>query len=136
MATLSSLLGSNFSGQIGATGPTGATGPGPGARVGATGSAATITPDATNFDTYVVNGLGVPANIATPSGTPTDGQRLVLRFIDNGTGRALTWTGATGAYRGVGITLPSTTLASKYLYVGCVYNSAAGFWDAISTVQE
>lgn len=129
MTTLSSLL----SGQYGAIG---ATGPAAGTRVGATGSTSTIIPDAASYDTYVVNGLGVSANVNTPSGTPADGQRLVLRFKDDGTGRALTWTGATGAYRGVGITLPSTTLASKYLYVGCVYNSAAGFWDAISTAQE
>jgi hypothetical protein len=36
----------------------------------------------------------------------------------------------------VGITLPATTVVSKTLYVGCVYNSADARWDAIATAQE
>jgi hypothetical protein len=130
MATLSNLLGSTYTGNVGATGAV------PGARVGATGSTSTITPNTSLYDTYVINGLATPATIATPSGTPVDGQRLVIRIKDSGSAQTLSFSGATGAYRAVGMTLPSTTVSSKTLYVGCVYNSAAGFWDAISTVQE
>lgn len=95
-------------------------------------SAATITPNA-NTDTQVsVTALAVSATIATPSGTPVDGQKLMLRFEDNGTARALTWTTSAGAYRAVGLTLPTTTTATKVLYVGCIYNAADGFWDVIA----
>jgi hypothetical protein len=100
-------------------------------------SASTITPNA-NTDTQVsVTALATAATIAAPSGTPSDGQSLVIRIEDNGTGRALTWTtGSSGAYRAVGITLPTTTVATKVLYVGFKYNSTDLRWDAIALSQE
>jgi hypothetical protein len=100
-------------------------------------SAATITPNA-NTDTQVsVTALAVPATLAAPSGTPSDGQSLVIRIEDNGTGRALTWTtGSSGAYRAVGVTLPTTTVATKALYVGCKYNSTDLRWDVVAVSQE
>lgn len=100
-------------------------------------SAATITPNA-NTDTQVsVTALATAATIASPSGTPSDGQSLVIRIEDNGTGRALTWTtGSSGSYRPVGITLPTTTVATKVLYVGFKYNSTDLRWDAIALSQE
>ena len=100
-------------------------------------SASTITPNA-NTDTQVsVTALAVPATIAAPSGTPSDGQSLVIRIEDNGTARALTWTtGSSGAYRAVGITLPTTTVAAKVMYIGFKYNSTDLRWDAIALSQE
>jgi len=100
-------------------------------------SASTITPNA-NTDTQVsVTALAVPATIAAPSGTPSDGQSLVIRIEDNGTAQALTWTtGSSGAYRPVGITLPTTTVATKVVYVGFKYNSTDLRWDAIALSQE
>jgi len=99
-------------------------------------SEGTITPNA-NTDTQVsVTALAVPATIAIPSGTPSDGQRLLIRFEDNGTGRALTWTTSAGGYRAVGLTLPTTTTATKVLYVGCIYNALDGFWDVIAKGEQ
>jgi hypothetical protein len=130
MTTLSSLISGQYQGAVGATGPV------PGSRVGATGSTSTITPNTSLYDTYVINGLATPATIATPSGTPVDGQRLVIRIKDSGSAQTLSFSGATGAYRGIGITLPTTTVAGKNLYVACVYNANDGFWDAVSTVEQ
>jgi hypothetical protein len=100
-------------------------------------SASTITPNA-NTDTQVsVTALAVPATIASPSGTPSEGQSLVIRIEDDGTARVLTWTtGSSGSYRAVGITLPTTTVATKVLYVGFKYNSTDLRWDAIALAQE
>lgn len=107
------------------------------ARIGTVADAATITPTSDTADQYNVTALAQAATVASPSGTPTDGQKLVLRFKDNGTGRALTWTtGSSGAYRAVGITLPTTTTASKTTYVGCIWNAADSRWDAVATVTE
>jgi hypothetical protein len=62
---------------------------------------------------------------------------MIFRFKDNGTAQSLTWTtGSSKAFRAVGITLPTATVVSKTLYVGCVYNSADSRWDAIATAQE
>jgi len=100
-------------------------------------SASTITPNADSDTQVSVTALAVPATIAAPSGTPSDGQSLVIRIEDDGTARALTWTtGSSGAYRAVGITLPTTTVAAKVVYIGCKYNSTDLRWDAIALSQE
>lgn len=101
-------------------------------RTVTTSGGATITPTADTADVYAVNGLASAASIAAPSGTPTDGQKLMLRFEDNGTARALTWATTSGAFRAVGVTLPTTTTAGKTTYVGCVYNAFDSFWDAVA----
>lgn len=98
--------------------------------------AATITPTGDTADQYVVTALAQPATIAAPSGTPTDGQKLILRIKDNGTSRALTWTTTSGAYRAVGLSLPAVTNASSVLYVGCIYNSQDSFWDVVAVAQQ
>jgi hypothetical protein len=105
-------------------------------RIGTVASASTITPTGDTSDQYNVTALAVPATIAAPSGTPTDGQKLVLRLKDNGTARALTWTTSSGAYRAVGVTLPTTTVLSKTLYIGCLYNAADVFWDVVAVAQQ
>jgi hypothetical protein len=105
-------------------------------RIVSIADAATITPTGDTADQYVVTALAQAATIATPSGTPTDGQKLTIRIEDNGTARALTWTTSSGAYRAVGATLPTTTNASKALYVGCIYNSQDVFWDVVAVAQQ
>jgi hypothetical protein len=105
-------------------------------RIGTVASAATITPTADTADQYNVTALATAATIATPSGTPVDGQRLILRFEDNGVARALTWTTTSGAYRAVGVTLPTTTAASKVTYVGCIYNAQDVFWDVVAVTTQ
>jgi hypothetical protein len=105
-------------------------------RIGSVASAATITPTADTADQYNITALATAATIAAPSGTPVDGQRLILRFEDNGTGRALTWTTSSGAYRAVGVALPTTTVPTKVTYVGCIYNAQDGFWDVIAAATQ
>jgi hypothetical protein len=105
-------------------------------RIGTVADAATITPTGDDSDQYNVTALAQAATIAAPSGTPTNGQRLVLRIKDNGTGRVLTWTTSSGAYRAIGTTLPITTIANKTVYVGCIYNAADTFWDVVAVAQQ
>jgi hypothetical protein len=99
-------------------------------------SSATITPTAGSTNQYNVTALAADASIAIPSGTPIDGQPLTIRVLDDGTPRALTWTTGAGGYRVVGVTLPTTTVANKTVYIGCIYNSAAGFWDVVTVTQQ
>jgi len=105
-------------------------------RIVSVTSAGTITPTGDTADQYNVTALATAATIAAPSGTPVDGQRLTLRFEDDGTGRALTWTTSSGAYRAVGVTLPTTTVATKVTYVGCIYNSQDVFWDVVAVATQ
>lgn len=100
----------------------------------------TASPWAWNSDSYDEQCFTALANALTinaDAGTPTDGQKTIFRFKDNGTARALTWTtGASKAFRAVGVLLPTTTVISKTLYVGCIYNAADSRWDALAVSQE
>lgn len=101
-------------------------------------SSANITPTFSGYSSqYDVTALAVAANVLVPSGTGvTNGYRLLLRIKDNGTARALNWTVTSGGYRVIGTTLPTTTVANKTIYVGCIYNSAATFWDVVAVSSE
>ena len=101
---------------------------------GATSGSLTINGDTT--DVYVAEGLTGAITFLQPSGTPVDGQRLIIRIEDNGTARGITWTTTSGAFRAVGVTLPTTTVLSKVTYVGCIYNATDVFWDVIASVTQ
>lgn len=89
------------------------------------------------YEQYGVTAQAANLSISADAGSPYDGKRMVFRFKDNGTARMLTWaTGASKAFRAVGITLPTTTVIGKTLYVGCIYNSADSRWDAVAVAQE
>ncbi len=102
-------------------------------RVTSNTSSATPTPNADTDDIYLLTAQAAAAAFAVPSGTPTAGQPLIIRIKDNGTARALTWD---AIYRGIGVTLPSTTVISKTLYIGFLYNSVDIRWDCLAVSLE
>ena len=57
----------------------------------------------------------------------------MIRIKDNGTARGIVFG---SNYRGIGITLPSTTVLSKTLYLGIIYNSTDAKWDIIGLNQQ
>lgn len=67
------------------------------------------------------------------TGTPTSGQTFILEILDDGTPRGITW-GASFA-SGPG-TLPTTTTASKWLYVGFEYSASRSKWICLATGSE
>lgn len=97
-------------------------------------STSNLTPsgDARENENYIT-ALAASLTINAPSGTPTNGNNLLIRIEDDGTTRALTWN---AIYEAVGVTLPTTTVAGKKMYIGCIYNSADSKWDVVSVVQE
>lgn len=90
-------------------------------------SASTVTPDA-GGDGYSVTALAAPLTIANPTGTWDDQQGYIIRIKDDGTARALTFG---SDYRAVGITLPTTTVANKVMYIGFVRNVAETKYDVV-----
>ena len=102
-------------------------------RVTTETSNATPTPNVANCDIHTITALAAAAEFGSPTGTPTEGQSLILRIKDNGTARALTWN---AVYRAVGVTLPTTTVISKTLYVGFIYNNTDTKWDCLAVGQE
>lgn len=102
-------------------------------RVGTEASSATSTPTADTVDQWNITALAVADSFAAPTGTPTNGQKLIIRIKDNGTARALTWN---AIYRGVGAALPTTTVINKTQYLGFIYNSSDSKWDCVSNALE
>lgn len=101
-------------------------------RVNSTTSASSISPDAAAYDTYALTALAAPLTVNAPTNA-FDGAKLIIRLKDNGTARALTWN---SVFRAVGVTLPTTTVISKVLYVGFIYNATETKWDCIAQAQE
>ena len=60
-------------------------------------------------------------------------QRVMIRIKDNGDPRNITWS---SDFRGIGLTLPTITTASKWMYIGMVYNQVDSKWDVIAVSQE
>jgi hypothetical protein len=98
-------------------------------------SSATVTPTSSN-QLVVITAQATALTFAVPTGTPAQGQPLMIRIKDNGTARAITWTSGTGGYRAIGVTLPTTTVVNKTTYVGCIYNSTDSRWDVIGVTTE
>lgn len=102
-------------------------------RVSSTASTSTLTPDIASFDQYNLTAQAAPLTVAAPTGTPVDGNRLIIRLFDNGTARAITWN---ATYTAIGVTLPASTTTGKTIYVGCLYNAAATRWDVVAVATQ
>jgi hypothetical protein len=101
-------------------------------RVQTVTSAATVTPTSLN-DLVVITAQAAGLTIANPTGTMVQGQALMIRIKDNGTARTI---GFGNNYRAIGITLPTTTVISKTLYLGCIWNSTDTKFDVVGLNQE
>ena len=97
-------------------------------------SSATPTPArASKRNMFTVTALAEAATFAVPSGTPADGDTLLIRIKDNGTARALDWN---AIYRAGDTALPTTTVISKTMYCGFIYNSASSTWDLVAYLDN
>ena len=132
---LGNLAGFTGQGATGPQGSTGAQGPAgtPVPRVSTTTSTASITPDVSAYDQYSVTAQAVSLTINAPVGSPADGAKLVFRILDNGVSQTISWN---ATFTVVGVSLPTSTTASKITYVGCIYNSANTRWDVIAVVTQ
>lgn len=101
-------------------------------RVGTTASSATPTVDMSLYEQYNITALAAAITSWTIS-NGADGLKVVIRIKDNGTARALAFG---SPFRAIGVTLPTTTVLSKTLYLGCIYNGADSKLDVVAVGQE
>jgi parallel beta-helix repeat protein len=101
-------------------------------RINTTASSATPAINSDTTDQFNITALAAAITSMTTSltGTPTDGQKLIIRFKDNGTARAITW-GASFVSSG-SASLIATTVISKTHLVGLMYDSAAALWVCVA----
>jgi hypothetical protein len=97
-------------------------------------SSATLTPAMASNDRATQTAQAVGLTIANPTGSPVDGQQFVIRLKDNGTARLISY--GTN-YRAIVAALPTTTVATKTMYMGFMWNSAGtGTMDLVALAQE
>ena len=89
--------------------------------------------DVSTCDEFDVTAQAGALKLKNPSGTPVNGQKLIVRIKDNGTARALTYD---TQFRGIGCTLPNTTVINKTLYIGFIFNSTDTKWDCPNAIAQ
>jgi lysophospholipase L1-like esterase len=101
-------------------------------RVVAVTQNATPTSNTDNADVFSMTALAqaVTDMSTNQTGTPADGDSLIWRITDDGTGRALAW-GAKYENGGL-VTLPATTVASTMLVVGFIWNTVTSKWRCVA----
>jgi hypothetical protein len=102
-------------------------------RTGTVASSATPTINTDNVDLFSVTALATNITSMTTnlSGTPTEGQSLLIWFKDDGTARTITW--GTSFTTLDTVTLPTTTTVGKYLYTTFIYNATLAKWILTGT---
>lgn len=104
-------------------------------RVYTAANNASLTPEIDTYDVFHLTAMSANTTINNHStSTPTDGEQMRLRFLDNGTARTLSW-GTAYVAKG-GIALPTTTILSKNLEVGFEYNNNLAKWNLLASAQE
>jgi hypothetical protein len=102
-------------------------------RVTSITSSATPTVNTDNCDAVDITALAAAITSMTTnlSGTPSNFDKLIFRIKDDGTARAITW-GA--SFSANGVALPTTTVISKLLTVGFIWNGST--WGCVASSQE
>jgi len=95
-------------------------------------SASTVTPTFSD-DIVDITAQAAALTLANPTGTAIPNLGQVIRIKDNGTARAISYG---TQYRAIGVALPTTTVVSKTLYLGLIYNGNDTKWDVIAVGQE
>lgn len=85
--------------------------------------ASTYTIDVTTTDQYNIINQSSNISSITTTGTPVDGQKIMIRIKSDGTARTITW-GSIFLSSGVSALL-NTTVASKTHHIALVYDSTA-----------
>jgi hypothetical protein len=104
-------------------------------NLGAAAHDPSIQPVTPTFSDDQVNitAQAVGLTLANPTGTAVPAWGLVIRIKDNGTARSIAYG---TQYRAIEVTLPTTTVVSKTLYLGLIYNSTDTKWDVVAVAQE
>ena len=94
-------------------------------------SGTSATPDS-NYSMFVATATGGTLTINAPTGSPLNGQKLLLSIQDDGTSRNLTFD---SIYRVGEIALPLFTTQNKRVYLGFMYNSSVNKWDLLGVTN-
>ena len=94
-------------------------------------SARTIFID--DYDMVVMTAQNQPITFHEPTGSPVNGQSLIIRLKDDGTQQAITWNAIFVA--GL-VAIPQTTTVGEETYIEFRYNSDYSQWDCVEGRTE
>ena len=103
------------------------------ARVKTFTSDATPDIDSDDYDAVTITAQAAAITDVNVTGTPTNFQKLLFRIKDNATARAITWG---DDFEDAGVALPTTTVVSKLLTVGFIYNTVTSKWGCVAVGNE
>jgi hypothetical protein len=103
------------------------------ARVWSAASDATPDVNSDDYDAVTITALEAAITDVNVTGTPTNFQKLIFRIKDNGTARAIAWG---SDFEAKGVALPTTTVISKVLTVGFIYDTVTSKWGCVCSVVE
>lgn len=92
-------------------------------------AAPAINTDVTDYAEITGLAQAITSMTTNLSGTPVKGDRLWISFTDNGTARGITWG---TSFESSTVTLPTTTVISTRLDVGCTWNVATSKWRCVA----
>jgi hypothetical protein len=87
-----------------------------------------INTDNTDVASIVSLAQAITSMTTSLTGTPVDGDGLLIRLTDNGIARAITW-GA--SFEASTVALPTTTIASAMLCVEFIWNTVTAKWRCV-----
>ena len=102
-------------------------------RVFSSSTATSITPEVSSFDLFVYTALASNITINNhSSSTPNNGERMLFRFVDNGTPRNIYY--GTNYVARAGVPLPLVTVANKMLTI--LFQWDTNQWNLLAVGQE
>lgn len=88
-----------------------------------------INTDSTDIAYITALAQAITSFTTNLTGTPVNGQTLIIDLTDNGTARAITW--GTSFESSGNVTLPSTTVLSTKLTIGFRWNVVTSKWTCV-----
>lgn len=104
-------------------------------RISASVTGGTVTPNADTTDIREVTAQDQAIFFDTPSGTPVDGQKMIIQIKYAGTAGTISFT---GSWTAGGVALPTAGVTGKYLHLGFMYVTANSFnrWMLLASAQQ
>lgn len=93
-------------------------------RVSSAAYTATLQPNPSAWDIYYMTGATGTITLSTFIGTPVQGNRCTIALKDNNTSRTISWN---ANYKAMGVSLPTSTVAGKWLYINVIYFDASNY---------
>jgi hypothetical protein len=97
-----------------------------------TTTTSSLTPDTARYGVFKITALASSLAIVNPTGA-YDGKRIMIIIKDNGTARGVAYG---TQFRNVGAIAPLSTIPSKIVVIGAVYNATDTKWDVVAVSQE